>query len=178
MELILILGGVVISAIGLFILIEYPYIIATFILFSYLYNFNIETSLPLDIRGIVLILLFARLIIFDKENIGLIVNHLFPEKFFYLISTFLLLSLFVALFYSLKLMPQLRSFILLSISMLLGFIVTANDKGKKVFIYSIIIAGLISAFDIFYTFLFTNITSSLNITRIIDVFVLHKESKF
>ena len=178
MEMLSIIGGIFIFGVMIFVLIEYPYIIATFILFSYIYNFNIETSLPLDLRGIILILLFSRLIIFDRENIGLIVNNLFTEKYFHLITIFLLLSLFVALFYSLKFMPQIRSFILLSISIFLGFIVTANEKGKNVFFYAVIIAGLISAIDIFYTFLFTNLSSSLNITRVIDKYILFKESKF
>ena len=171
MELMLIVGGVIFFGIIVFLLIEHPYIIATFVLFSYLYQFNIETSLPLDFRGILLILLFARLVVFDRENIGLIMEHLFPEKFFYLITAFLFLSLFVALFYSLKPIPQIRSFVLLSIGTILGFIVTANNKGKNVFIYSIIISGLISAIDVFYSFLYSNMSSSLNMVRVIDVLV-------
>ena len=65
------IGGIFLVGIILFLLIEYPYIIATLVFFLYIYQFNIETNLPLDFRGILMILLFVRLVIFDRKNIDL-----------------------------------------------------------------------------------------------------------
>ena len=178
MELMLIFCGVIFVGIIIFLLIERPYLLVALEIFLYLYDFNLETSLPLDPRGIMLILLFLRLVVFDRENIDLIVKYLFAERFFYFINIFFFLGLFVALFYSLKTIPQIRSFILLYIATLLGFIVTANEKGKHVFIYAIMLSASISALDIFYSFLFTNMTSSMNMTNIMDLLFFNRVSYF
>ena len=168
MGLMVILLIVFFAGVTIFILIEKPFIIAALVIFLYLYNLNIPTPLPLDFRGILLIMLFARIFIFDKENLHLVLKYLLTEKYSQFVIVFLLLSLFVTLFYPVKLLPQIRSFILSIISVILGFISTSNKKGEKVFVYSIIIAAIISTADIIYSFAWMG---SIHVTRLVDYFI-------
>ena len=150
-----------------FLLIEYPYILASLVIFLYLYNLNIDTHLPLDFRGLLMILLFARLLILDRTNLDFALKYLFKEKYFHLIIIFLITSLFVTLFYHVDVISEIKSFVLLSVSLILGFIVTVNQKGSKVFIYSILAAAIFSTIDILYSF---GWMGSIHITRLIDYF--------
>ena len=169
MGLMVVLLIVFFAGVTIFILIEKPFIIAALVIFLYLYNLNIPTPLPLDFRGILLIMLFARIFIFDKENLHLVLKYLLTEKYSQFVIVFLLLSLFVTLFYPVKLLPQIRSFILSIISVILGFISTSNKKGEKVFVYSIIIAAIISTADIIYSFAWMG---SIHVTRLVDYLIL------
>ena len=69
MILILILAGILIFSVFIFLLIEHPFYLFPFFVFLQAYNIELGLPGPLDVSGLLAILLFIRLILFDKKNL-------------------------------------------------------------------------------------------------------------
>lgn len=174
MEIILILIGILVIGFSLFILIEYPYYLVSIFVFLHLYDFNFELPIPLDLRGILSVSLFLRLIVFDKRNLRLIINSL-SNKFFIIIIFF---SLYVSLsdyFNATSLLKIIRLNILNFVALLLGFITIMRGQGKKTIVLAILMAGLFSTADLIFSYL---TKGSLIIKRIVDVYITGEHLTF
>lgn len=155
-----------IAILSVFFVIEQPYKFGAVIVFMLLYKFNFETPLPLDARGLLLLLLFVRLYFFDKENFELVNNSLLKNKFFWLIVVFTLLILIDPIINAKGIVKNLKNVILPLINLVLGFILVKNEVGKKSVFIGIILAGLFSSFDLIVNSL---IIGTLDVVRIPDL---------
>ena len=131
------------------------------------YVFNIETPLPLDVRGFLILILFFRLFLFDKDNMTLVYDTLITNVFFWLIVIFLFTQLIVPIIYGGKFLGILKEIILSIVVLIIGYITLSNNVGRIAFLIGIIAAGILSSFDIFFTFMFFG---NLDIVRILDLF--------
>ena len=120
---------------------------------------------PLDLRGMISIILFLRLVIFDKQNIDLIRKSI-SNKFFILIIVFSLYLALVDFFSNIQFFTIIRSLILNFTALLLGLITILNGYGKKTIVLAILIAGVFATGDLIYSYF---VTGSLMIRRIVDV---------
>ena len=82
MEVFLYIFAVLVGLGALFFIIEYPYYMVGIAIFMMVYRFNIPTPLPLDARGLLTLILFVRLYIFDRENAKIVNGYLFKNKIF------------------------------------------------------------------------------------------------
>lgn len=155
-----------VSLATLFLIVERPYYIVAILVFLTFYVFNIETPLPTDVRGILILILFLRLCLFDKDNLELVFNKLFLNMFFWLILIFLFAELLVPIATSGKIFGTLKEIILSIVILILGFITLSNEQGRMAFLFGILSAGILSSFDVFFTFTFFR---DLNIVRILDI---------
>ncbi len=135
----------------LFTAIEKPYFVAAILVFFFIYNLNLELPGPLDARGLLTVVLFARLFLFDKQNYILVKNYLFRDLNGILIIIFLFLSFYVSFSNYGGLQELLKTTILLIVSLILGFIIIINGEGKKVFFNAIVLTGILSTIDILYS---------------------------
>ncbi len=155
-----------VSLATLFLIVERPYYIVAILVFLTFYVFNIETPLPIDVRGILILILFLRLCLFDKDNLELVFNKLFLNMFFWLILIFLFAELLVPIATSGKIFGTLKEIILSIVVLILGFITLSNEQGRMAFLFGILSAGILSSFDIFFTFTFFR---DLDIVSILDL---------
>ena len=165
MEIILLLSGILLFAIFMFLLIEAPYYIVSVFAFLHLYGFNWELPGPLDLRGIVSVVLFVRLIIFDKKNIESIKEAL-SNKFLILIIAFSLYSAVIDFFSGASLLMIVRTIVLNLITLLIGFLTVINGHVKKTIVLAILITGVMSTVDLVYSYSYKNV---LVIRRVIDL---------
>lgn len=124
MEIIVIIAGIVFFGIAAFILFERPYYISAILIFMVAYGFNLKIPGPLDARGLVIVILFLRLILFDKENMHLIKKVLFSDKYFYMVAIFIVIDVIVTYLNSnAGLKDPVKSLFLNLVSLILGFII-------------------------------------------------------
>ncbi len=174
MDFILYSAVLLIVAILIFLSIERPYIFAFLMLFMLCYRrTNLELPGPLDARGLMTIVLFARLFLFDKQNFNLVKRFLFQD-----LTSLLLLIFIIAGFYTTYsnfggLIAQLKYSFLLIVSLILGFIIMINGQGRKVFYNAILLAALLSIIDLIYTFIFYG---NLDIRSLFKTILLHDHS--
>ena len=76
MEVMLYIYAGLIALILGFLSLERPYLLVSVLLFMYIYPYNIETPLPLDVRGIIAVYLFGILVVFNKENLDYAVKEI------------------------------------------------------------------------------------------------------
>jgi len=153
----------------LFTAIEKPYFVASILVFFFIYNLNLELPGPLDARGLLTVVLFARLFLFDKQNYTLVKNYLLRDLNGILLIIFLVLSFYTSYSYYGGLQNLLKLNILLIVSLILGFIIVINGEGKKVFFNAIILSGILTTFDIIYS---TMVYGQLQIRSFIKVLLL------
>jgi O-antigen ligase len=144
---------VFVTLIAIFFLIEKPYKIGTIIVFMMLYQFNFPTPLPLDARGTLLLLLFIRLYLFDRDNMRFTNTYLFGNIFTILILVFTLSILAEPIINSKSVISQARNILLPIVGLIVGFILVRNEEGRKAVAFGIILAGIISSVDLLYTFI-------------------------
>lgn len=152
MEIILYSAVGLIAILAIFIVIEQPYKFAAVIVFMMFYQFNFDTPLPLDARGLLLLLLFIRLYFFDKENINYVNIYLLINKLFWLILLFTFLILIEPIVDSKHLVKNIKPIILPIITLILGFILVKNKDGRKSIFYGILLAGIFSSIDLLVNF--------------------------
>lgn len=167
MEFILILIGILLLAFFMFLLIEFPYYLVSIFAFLHIYNYNFEMPGPLDLRGLISVLLLVRLIIFDKKNLDLIRESI-SNKFLVLIILFSLYVLIVDLLNSGSLLKTVKSFILNIVALFIGFLTIYNGHGKKSIFLAIIIAGFFAVADLLYSYV---VVGTLLIKKVIDVVI-------
>ena len=168
MEVILYIIAGLIGLGGIFLLIEYPYyFIGVFIFVTY-YQFNIELPGPLDLRGWLTIILFFRLIVFDKDNIRLFTNILLREPAFILILIFEIYFISVTYGNTGSYLLPMRLFVFQMIGLLLGFLAVYRGYAKETFLIVIIFTGILSTIDLTYSFA---ISSRLFVMKVLDVLI-------
>ncbi len=167
MEIIFVLLFLLILVFGGFLLLEHPYYLVSIFIFLHLYDFNIELPIPLDVRGLLSLSLFLRLIVFDKSNLSVIRESL-TNKFFVMIIFISLYSSFVDYFSGISLLKLLRLNILNLVALMLGFITVYNGHGKKIIVLAIVMAGLFSTGDLIFSYF---VKGGLLIKRVIDIIV-------
>ncbi len=167
MEIILVFVGFLILAAFTFLLIEFPYYLVSIFVFLHLYNFNLEMPGPLDLRGLISVILVLRLVIFDKQNLDLIKESL-SNKFFILIILFSLYSAFIDFDSGYSLFITLKLFILNVVALLLGFLTVLRGYAKRTIVLAILVTGVFAFGDLVYAYA---IEGSLLIKRIIDVII-------
>lgn len=172
MEIIIYSFLIIVAFFVIFFLIENPYKFGSIIVFLMLYQLNIETPLPLDARGLLLLLFLIRIYFFDKENFNLINSFLVTNKFFITILIFTLLILVQPLSNSESIIPNLKDIFLVFVSLVVGFILVKNQDGRQAIVYGIFLAGIFSSIDLMFTF-FT--TGTLNIIKVPDL-ILGKQT--
>ncbi|MFW9928916.1 MAG: O-antigen ligase family protein [Candidatus Thorarchaeota archaeon] len=171
MDLILYSFTLLIALASIFFIIEKPYVAATLLVFSFVYRFNLNLPGPFDVRAYLTIFLFARLVIFDKQNFLIVRKYLFLDFKWILIVIFILLNFFVTYTYYGDLRYQIQYLVLLTISLILGFIIIINGQGKKVFLGGIVLAGVLTTIDIVWS---TLTYSSLQIRSLFKMVLLHE----
>ena len=164
MEFIFFLIGILILAAFIFILIEYPYYLVSVFVFLHLYTFNFELPGPLDLRGFISVILFMRLVIFDKKNLDLLRESI-SNKFFILIILFTSYSALVDYFNGISLFATSRALILNYTSLFIGFVTIINGYGKKTIILAILMAGIFSTGDLIFSYF---VKGHLRIVKIIE----------
>lgn len=168
MEIILYTFVAFIGIIGLFLIIEYPYHFIGLYIFIVHYRFNIDLPGPLDLRGLIAIILFFRLIVFDKENLDMIIKHLFKNYLFILILLFEIYFIAISYYTTLTYKIPIRLFIFQMIGLVLGFLAVYRGYAMKTVFIAVIGAGIIGTVDLVYSF---GITSQLFVRRVLDVFI-------
>jgi len=166
MEIFIYIFAAILGVALLFVLIEHPYYVAGLVIFMMVYRFNIETPLPLDARGLLTLILFIRLYVFDKRNASIVNTYLPRNKVFWLILVFTLIVIIMPVINSEKFTSLLKEIILNLVVLVIGFLVLMDEKGKKVFLYSILAVSITSSMDLIYTYI---IGGGLNIVRVVDV---------
>lgn len=165
MEIILLLSGILIFVTFLFLLIEFPYYIVSIFVFLHLYAFNWELPGPLDLRGLVSVVLFVRLIIFDRKNIDAIKGAL-SNRFLVFIIVFSIYSAIIDFSSNASLVMIVRTIVLNLITLLIGFLTVINGYAKKSIVLAILITGVMSTVDLVYSYSYKNV---LVIRRVIDL---------
>lgn len=97
----------------------------------------------------------------------LVYDTLITNVFFWLIVIFLFTQLIVPIIYGGKFLGILKEIILSIVVLIIGYITLSNNVGRIAFLIGIIAAGILSSFDIFFTFMFFG---NLDIVRILDLF--------
>jgi hypothetical protein len=110
----------------------------------------------------------VRLYFFDKENMWLTNTFLFGNKFLWLLLVFILLILAQPLINNHSVITYLKDIILVVVTLTTGFILVKNETGRKAIVYGIILAGIISSFDLMFTFFIAR-TDSLGTIRLLDL---------
>lgn len=169
MEVIVFLTGIIILGVFTFILIEYPYYIVSLFVFLHLYDFNWELPGPLDLRGLISVFLFLRLVVFDKNNSDLIKEILVQQKFFILIILFSTYLAFVDLFNNVSLFVIVKFLILNIVTLLIAFLTIMNGKGIKTIVVAILITGIFATADLIYSYF---VLGFLRVRRIIEHVIL------
>jgi len=167
MEIIVILVGILILAAFIFFLIEYPYYLVSLFVFLHLYSFNIEIPGPLDLRGLLSVVIFLRLVILDKNNIDLIRKSI-SNKLFILIIVFSLYSVVVDLINNVSLLIIIKLLVLNIVALLLGFLTIINGHGKKIIALAILISGIFATGDLIFSYFYRG---ALLVYKIIDVII-------
>lgn len=165
MEIILVLVGVLITGIFLFILIEFPYYLVALFIFLNLYSFNLELPGLFDLRGLISIILFIRLVLFDKNNLDTLGGAL-SNRFIVLIIIFSLYTVLIDFSNGVGLLMIVRSLFLNLIAISIGFLSIINGQGKKTIILGILTAGVFAVVDLIYSYL---VRGDLMIRRLTDV---------
>ena len=155
----------------LFFAIERPYMVAAFLVFCFVYQFNINLPGPLDARGLITLFLFARLFLFDKHNYLLVRKYLFRNFIFFLLVIFILISFYNTYSYYGDIKEQAKLVFLLIVSIILGFIIIINGQGQKVFLKGIVLAGIFSTIDLIWS---TIKYGTLNIRSLLKTVLLHE----
>jgi hypothetical protein len=168
LEILLYIIAFLIGVSAIFFIIEYPYHFVGFFIFIIYYQFNVELPGPLDLRGWLTIILFFRLIVFDKENLSIIVKELFSNYIF--IYLFLFELFFVVLTYGVTNAYKLpiRLFIFQMIGLVLGFLAVYRGYIKQTFYATLILTGILATIDLTYSFA---VTSKLFVRRVLDVLI-------
>ena len=151
---------IILGLIFLFFLIKKPYYIAAFLFFLFFYGFNVPTPLFLDLRGFLTTFLLIRLLL-EKEN-----HTFFIDKYFYLLSFFILYSLVITVLNFTGSFGYLKESIIMFGVLILGFVVGINPKGKNVFILAIIAAGFFTTIDLIYSY---TVMDSFKSARVLDI---------
>lgn len=167
MEFIIILIGIFLLAAFLFLLIEFPYYLVSIFAFLHLYNYNLEMPGPLDLRGLISVVLLVRLLIFDKKNLDLLRESI-SNKFLLIIILFSLYVLLVDLLNGASLLKTVKSFILNIVALFIGFLTIYNGFGKKSIFLAIIIAGFFAVADLLYSYV---VVGTLLIKKVIDAVI-------
>lgn len=168
MEIIIYILAALIGLLGLFLIIEFPYHFIGFFIFIIHYNYNIELPGPLDLRGWLTVVLFLRLLVFDKENATFIFNFIIKNHLFLLILFFGFYFITVTYFTSNTYLTPIRLFVFQIIGLLIGFIAVYRGYAKESFFYAFIAAGLFSTADLIYHYI-TSSGSGFLFTRILDM---------
>lgn len=166
MEIVIYFIAALIGFIALFLIIEYPYHFIGMYIFISLYKFNVELPGPLDLRGLLSLVLFFRLVAFDKENLNFILKDLFTNYLFLLILIFDIFFISVTYINSGTYKTPIRLFIFQFIGLVLGALSVYRGYSMKVFFSAIVTAGMLATIDLIYSF---GITSQLFVRRVIDV---------
>ena len=160
-----IFAGLIALILG-FLSLEKPYLLVSVLLFMYIYPYNIETPLPLDIRGIITFYLFGILVVFNKENLGYAVKEIILNRY----TVWFILFFGIALVYTIlsgeSYLIQVRNMILALISLILGALVIRDEKSKWYIFAPIIAVGVISSIDVIYS---TIMLGELKVTRLLDI---------
>ena len=171
MDFILYSSALLVVSALLFFAIERPYAVAAFLVFCFVYRFNVNLPGPLDSRGLITLFLLARLFLFDKHNYLLVRKYLFRDFTFVLLVIFILISFYTTYSYYGELKDQVKLFFLLVVSTILGFVIIINGQGQKVFLKGIVLAGIFSAIDLIWS---TIKYGTLNIRSLLKTLVLHE----
>lgn len=166
MELLLIIFAVLISIVGLFLLVEYPYHFIGIFIFIIHYQYNIDLPGPLDLRGIISLVLLIRLIFFDKENLDLLLHYLTKHYLFILIIIFELYFIALTFVEGGTYKKAIRLLVFQVIGLLLGFLAVYRGYAVKSFFTAIITAGFFATADLIYSF---GISSQLFVRRLLDI---------
>ncbi|MCB0748639.1 MAG: O-antigen ligase family protein [Ignavibacteriales bacterium] len=155
-------------AIGfVFLIIEYPYHLVGLYIFIIHYDYNLDLPGPLDLRGILTIAFFLRLIAFDKENLNLFMHDFLKNPLFLSVLFFGLYFVMVTYINTNSFMRTMRVEIFQLIGLMIGFLTVYKGYAKKALLTAIIFAGIFSTGDLIYSYL-TSSGSFYN-TRILDV---------
>lgn len=165
MEIIIYTLALFVVGIVVFLLIEQPYKLSSIVIFMMLYQFNVETPLPLDSRGLLTLLLFVRLYFFDKDNIEIVNNNLLTRSYFWLIIVFLVMLLIFPIVNSEKIVILIKDIVLASVNVVLGFLFVKNKSGQLSLVFGILLAAFFSSVDLIFTF---STTGSLQIIKLLD----------
>ena len=171
MDFILYSSALLVVSALLFFAIERPYAVATFLVFCFVYRFNVNLPGPLDSRGLLTLFLLARLFLFDKHNYLLVRKYLFRNFTFVLLVIFILISFYTTYSYYGELKNLVKLFFLIVVSIILGFIIIINGQGQKVFLKGIVLAGIFSTIDLIWS---TIKYGTLNIRSLLKTLVLHE----
>ncbi len=166
---------IVIPIVFLYLFVKKPYILSAILLFMLLYGFNLKLPFLFDLRGLLLIGMIGRLL-FEKENQNLIAKYLLTNKYFYMLIGFIFYSLAILLlrFYGIDDFSLIKDNLILIGSLILGFIVGVNPKGKNVFIIAIISSGIFASIDLLYTYI---VLGNNNPVRVINVFLYNDNTQ-
>ncbi len=167
MEIILYIIVAFLGMAFLFFLAEYPYHLVGFFIFIINYDYNYELPGPLDLRGFLTLAFFLRIIVFDKENLNLILNLLITNRLFLLILFFGIYFAIVTYINTNSYLAPIRMFIFEEVGLLLGFITVYKGYAKKAFFSGIIFAGIFSTADLIYSY--TISSGTFFNRRILDV---------
>lgn len=154
-----------------FIIIEKPYFLVGILVFMMIYIFNLNIPGPLDARGLLLLIVFVRLFIFDKYNLELTTQNLFRNKYFYFITIFIIINAVITYLYSTSgLKEPLKLLLLNLISFMMGYFILHNSEGRKAFTFGIVSAGFISVIDlVMHYWQFGGISGELTLYRTLDL---------
>lgn len=166
MEIMLyIFGGV--AAAGMFLYsFEKPYMLLSLVIFMYLYPFNIETPLPLDARGIIMLFLFGMLVIFRKEKLEAFIGEIFKNKFAWLITLFFFISFLINLFTGDSFIIEIRDLVLSIVSLSIGYFYVKDKESPWYLLLPVLLMGILSSYDTIYSHL---ILGTFDIIRQFDV---------
>ena len=157
-------------AIGAFLFFEKPHYLIGLLVFMMVYIFNIGIPGPLDARGLILLMLFVRIVILDRENLSTLFNTVFKNPYFIFITLFILMMAIVTYSFELNLKISLKLFLLSVISILMGYYIISNEASRKAFIIAVVAAGVLSVFDlVVHYWQFGGVSNSLNIFRPLDI---------
>ena len=166
MEVMLYIYAGLIALILGFLSLERPYLLVSVLLFMYIYPYNIETPLPLDVRGIIAVYLFGILVVFNKENLDYAVKEIIFNRY----TIWFIIFFGVALVYTIlsgeSYLIQVRNMVLALISLVIGALVVKRKINKWYIFVPIIIVGLVSSIDTLYS---TFILGELKVTRLLDL---------
>jgi len=148
MEIILIITALSLLIGFIFIIVEKPFFLVSLLIFMMVYVFNLPVPGPLDARGLLLLIIFTRIVFFDKDNLSLVNNYLFKNKYFGLVIVFILLTTITTYINAESLKVALKNQILSFMSVILGFLVLSDKRGRNAFILGLLAVGLVSVFDL------------------------------
>lgn len=164
MIFIIILAGILIFSGFAFLLIEKPYYLVSVFVFLHLYDVNIPLPGPLDLRGLISIALFLRLVFFDKKNVDLIKESL-SSKLTILLIIFILYTNAIYFLTGSSIFMTIKVLVLNIVAFLIGYLTIRNGYGKKTIVTAIVLTGILATADLIYTYL---VKGSLACIRIID----------